>query len=117
MTKKDECIFCKIAHKEAKSTIVHETDDVIAFEDLNPQAPCHVLVIPKEHIASVNDVEPAHAEIMGKLFVAAREVAKKKGVDESGYRCVMNTGADVGQTVFHVHLHVLGGRAFGWPPG
>lgn len=116
-TKKDDCLFCKIVDKQIPAKLVLETDDVVAFEDINPQAPCHVLVIPKEHIATNNDVEESHAEIMGKLFYAAKQVAAQKGCNEPGYRMVMNVGEAAGQTVFHVHLHVLGGRDFGWPPG
>ena len=117
MATKDNCLFCKIVANEIPSKIVLETEHVVAFEDINPQAPCHVLIIPKEHIASTNEVDDRHAETLGRLFAAARRVAEQCGVRESGYRMVMNTGANAGQTVCHVHLHVLGGRDFRWPPG
>lgn len=111
------CIFCKLASKQIPTTVVHETDDVFAFEDTNPQAPCHVLVIPKAHIATVNDIEPSQEALVGKLFTAAQEVVKKKGCREGGYRLVMNCGESAGQSVWHIHLHVLGGRSMSWPPG
>jgi histidine triad (HIT) family protein len=112
-----DCIFCKIVSKDIDATVVHETDDVLAFEDLNPQAPCHVLVIPKHHIATINDVEASHEAMLGKLYPAAKEVAKIKGVADSGYRTVMNCGEGAGQSVFHLHMHVIGGRPLSWPPG
>lgn len=117
MSLHDDCIFCKIIRQEIPAKVVAETEDWIAFDDINPQAPVHTLVIPKTHIASTNELESMQAEIMGKLFLAAREVAAQKGVTESGYRMVMNTGAQAGQTVFHVHLHLLAGRPLTWPPG
>lgn len=112
-----DCIFCKIVNKEIPSTIVFDDDQVLAFEDLNPVAPCHVLVIPKQHVATINDVEPAHEPMLGRLYSAAKAVAAKKGVAESGYRTVMNCGEGAGQSVFHLHLHVVGGRPLEWPPG
>jgi histidine triad (HIT) family protein len=111
------CIFCKIGKGEIPSTKVFEDERVLAFDDLHPAAPTHVLVIPKEHIASVNDVEASHAALLGHLFVVARAVAEKKGVAAGGYRLVMNTGDHAGQSVHHMHLHVLGGRDLAWPPG
>ena len=111
----DRCLFCRIVRKEIPAQIVAETDDWIAFRDVNPQAPVHVLVIPREHVASLNEAtDPA---LVGRLALAAADIAKREGVAESGYRTVINTNADAGQTVFHVHLHLLGGRRFGWPPG
>jgi histidine triad (HIT) family protein len=112
-----ECIFCRIAAGELPAAIVHETQDVLAFRDVRPQAPRHVLVIPRRHIASVNDLEPGDAQLMGQLLLAAKAVAAAEGVGESGYRLVLNTGAEGGQVVGHIHMHVLGGRQMRWPPG
>jgi histidine triad (HIT) family protein len=111
------CLFCRIAAGEIPAETVRETPDVLAFRDINPQAPTHILIIPRKHIASVSQMEPGDAELMGKLFLMARELAAEEGVDEGGYRMVVNAGADAGQTVFHIHLHLLGGRGMGWPPG
>jgi histidine triad (HIT) family protein len=111
----DHCLFCRIVRKEIPAQIVAETEDCVAFRDINPQAPLHVLVIPREHVASLNEAtDPA---LVGRLALAAADIAKREGVAESGYRTVINTNADAGQTVFHVHLHLLGGRRFSWPPG
>ena len=112
-----DCLFCKIFDREIPADIVMETDDVIAFRDINPQAPTHVLIIPKQHIPTINDIGDADRAIVGKLFVAAREIAREEGLSEPGYRVVMNCNAAAGQTVFHIHLHLLGGRDLGWPPG
>lgn len=112
-----DCIFCKMVSGEIKPNVVAETDEVLAFRDINPQAPTHVLVVPKQHIASLNQVAEDHSELMGKLYLVAKQVAEQEDVAESGYRTVMNCGAGAGQTVFHIHLHVLGGRPLGWPPG
>jgi len=112
-----DCLFCKMVAGEISPDTVYETDDVLAFRDINSQAPVHVLVIPKKHIATLNDMQSTDVELFGKLFHAATEVARLEGVDDSGYRSVMNCNADAGQAVFHVHLHVLGGRAMSWPPG
>ncbi len=112
-----DCIFCKMASGEIQPDKVLETEDVLAFRDLNPQASTHVLVIPKRHISTLNDLEQGDAELIGKLYLAAKEVAQREGLSEPGYRTVMNCNADAGQTVFHLHLHLLGGRSFGWPPG
>lgn len=100
-----------------QATVVREDDDTIAFRDLNPKAPLHVLIITKRHIASINDVTDDDRGVMGALFTAARLIARAEGVADDGYRVVMNTGPAAGQTVQHVHLHLLGGRALGWPPG
>jgi histidine triad (HIT) family protein len=113
----DSCLFCKIVKGTIPAKKVYEDDAFYAFDDINPQAPCHVLVIPKEHIEGINDVEEHHAALLGRLFVVAKSVARQKGVTGSGYRLVVNTGAHAGQTVFHVHMHVVGGREMGWPPG
>lgn len=109
----DDCIFCKILAGEIPSAKVHETDNTFAFEDIHPVAPVHVLVIPKKHIPTVNDLTGADAGLIGEMMLAARDVAKSKGVDASGYRVVFNANRDAGQEVFHVHLHVLGGRRLG----
>ena len=112
-----EDLFLKIIAREIPADIVYENEDVLAFRDLNPQAPLHVLIIPKAHIRTINDIQTEDAELFGKLFLAAREIATEQGVAEDGYRVVMNCNAAAGQTVFHVHLHLLGGRQFSWPPG
>jgi histidine triad (HIT) family protein len=111
------CIFCKIAAGEIDSEIVYQTDQVVAFRDLNPQAPTHILIIPRRHIATINDLAEGDAEVVGQLYLAAKQIAADEGFAEPGYRTVMNCNAGAGQTVFHVHLHLLGGRQFGWPPG
>lgn len=112
----DDCLFCRIVSGEQQADIVAEDDAWLAFRDINPQAPSHVLVIPREHVASLDDLGPERAELGGTLLLAARRVAEQEGL-ESGYRVVANTGARAGQSVFHLHLHVLGGRAMRWPPG
>jgi len=112
-----DCLFCRIANGDLDADIVHETDDVLAFRDINPQAPTHVLVIPRNHIDTINDLEEGDAETVGKLFLAAKAIAANEGIDESGYRVTMNCREGAGQSVFHIHLHLLGGRSFRWPPG
>ena len=112
-----DCIFCRIARGDLPSTRVLETDQVVAFRDLNPQAPVHVLVIPRAHLDSVATLGPDHRELAGALLHAAGEVARREGIEGSGYRVVANHGEEGGQTVGHLHLHVLGGRAMTWPPG
>jgi histidine triad (HIT) family protein len=112
-----DCIFCKIASGEIAGDIVYETDDVLAFRDLHPQAPTHVLVIPRHHIATINDLQADDAELVGKMFLAAKQVAAEEDISEFGYRTIMNCNAGAGQSVFHIHLHVLGGRQMNWPPG
>jgi histidine triad (HIT) family protein len=112
----DQCIFCKIVAGEIPSKKVHEDDDVFAFHDLNPQAPVHVLVVPRKHIASLNDASEEDRALLGRILLSVRELAERLGV-ASGYRVVNNCGASAGQSVFHVHFHLLGGRAMGWPPG
>jgi histidine triad (HIT) family protein len=112
-----EDLFLKIIRREIPADIVLETDEVLAFRDVNPQAPTHVLIIPKTHIRTINDIESDHADLVGKLFLAAKEVAHAEGLAEEGYRVVMNCNESAGQTVFHIHLHLLGGRALSWPPG
>lgn len=112
-----ECIFCRIAAGEIPAKVVREDEATIAFRDIDPKAPTHVLVIPRRHIPSVNALTEVDAELMGRLFVAAKEVAEAEGIAGTGYRLVMNTGPDAGQSVDHIHLHVLGGRGLAWPPG
>jgi histidine triad (HIT) family protein len=112
-----DCLFCKIAAKEIPSTIVAESDDWVAFRDLHPQAPTHILIVPRKHIPTLNELEPADAALAGRLWLAAQSLAEKEGVARSGYRMVVNTNAGAGQSVFHLHLHLLGGRGFRWPPG
>ncbi|MGI9076757.1 MAG: histidine triad nucleotide-binding protein [Gemmatimonadaceae bacterium] len=110
-----KCLFCRVVRGEVSAAIVAETPECIAFRDINPQAPVHVLIIPREHIASLNDA--TDAATIGRLSLVAADVARKEGIADSGYRTVINTNAAAGQTVFHVHLHLLGGRTFHWPPG
>ena len=111
----DSCLFCRIARKEIPATIVFEDETLVAFRDIDAKAPTHVLVIPREHIASLNDA--TDASLLGAMQIAAAKIARSEGIADSGYRTVMNCGADAGQTVFHVHLHLLGGRKLAWPPG
>jgi histidine triad (HIT) family protein len=111
------CLFCRIIDRDIPSTIVYEDDRVLAFDDINPQAPTHVLVIPKRHIASLNDLQPGDDQILGELVRRAAAIATERGVSAGGFRTVFNTNGDAGQTVFHIHLHLLGGRGMGWPPG
>src|SRR5215510_3719091 len=111
-----DCLFCKIINKEIPAKIVHEDDRALAFRDINPAAPTHVLVIPKTHISSINDIGEDHEADIGHLYRVAAEVARAEGIAERGYRAVMNCGPEAGQSVFHVHLHVIGGQKLGWPP-
>jgi histidine triad (HIT) family protein len=111
------CLFCKIVRREIPASIVYEDDRVLAFNDINPQAPTHVLVIPKEHIATLGDLTPDHDSIVGELARRAASIASERGIAANGYRMVFNTNRDAGQTVFHIHLHLLGGRVMTWPPG
>lgn len=110
-----DCLFCRIVAGEIPATMVAETDECVAFRDINPQAPVHVVVVPRRHVSSLNEAsDPA---LVGSLALLAAEIAKGEGIAESGYRTVINTNSDAGQTVFHIHLHLLGGRPMGWPPG
>jgi histidine triad (HIT) family protein len=111
------CLFCRIIAGELPVKVLFETDRVFAFEDARPQAPVHALVIPKDHIASLNDAPDGSEKLLGEVLLAARRAAREKGIDGTGYRIVLNTGPDSGQAVFHVHFHVLGGRHLHWPPG
>ena len=112
-----DCIFCKIAGKKIPTKIVYEDDRCLAFEDINPQAPVHTLIIPKKHISTALEIGNEDQSLIGHLFQAAAKIAEEKGIDGKGFRLVMNTNADAGQTVFHIHLHLLGGRPRHWPPG
>ena len=112
-----DCIFCKIASKSIPSKLIYEDDQIVAFDDLQPQAPVHSLVIPKRHVASVHELGEMDQPLLGRLLLICTTVAKLKGLIESGYRVVTNTGRDGGQTVFHLHFHVIGGRRMTWPPG
>ncbi len=112
-----DCIFCKIAAGDIDADIVYQSEDLVGFRDLNPQAPTHVLIIPRRHISTINDIAESDAEVIGQLFVAAKEIAAQEDISEPGYRVTMNCNAGAGQSVFHVHLHLLGGRQFTWPPG
>ncbi|MGC9327905.1 MAG: histidine triad nucleotide-binding protein [Candidatus Hinthialibacter sp.] len=113
----EDCIFCKIAKREINASVEYEDDDVVAFQDLNPQAPVHLLVIPKRHIAKIGDLGPEDADILFKLIDASNKLAQKFNMAEEGYRLVINSGDNGGQTVYHLHVHVLGGRFMRWPPG
>jgi histidine triad (HIT) family protein len=112
-----DCLFCKIVTRDVPASIVYEDDRVLAFNDINPQAPTHVLIVPKRHIASLNDLTPEDDQIVGELVRRAASMAEARGIAAGGYRVVFNTNRDAGQTVFHIHLHLLGGRAMHWPPG
>ncbi len=111
------CVFCRIVAGEAPAEIVHETDRIIAFRDRNPRAPVHVLVAPKDHVDSAAEIGPEHGDMLAELFVVAAHVARAERVAESGWRMVTNTGPGAGQSVFHLHFHLMGGRSMGWPPG
>lgn len=113
----NDCIFCRIAAGEIPAEVVHSTENVVAFRDINPQAPVHVLVIPRRHIDNASTVTPGDGALMAELLVAARDVATKENVADRGYRLVFNVGEDATNTVPHLHLHVLGGRRMTWPPG
>lgn len=112
-----DCLFCKMIEGEITANVVYENDDVFAFRDINPQAPSHILVVPRQHIASINELEPKHVTVVGQLYLAAQMIARQEGFAGDGYRTVMNCGEKAGQTVFHLHLHILAGRAMHWPPG
>jgi histidine triad (HIT) family protein len=113
----DNCLFCKMVSGAIKPDIVYEDDSVLAFRDIKPQAPVHVLVIPKRHISTINDLRAEDAPVIAQLTLAAKQVAQSAGIAQSGFRTVMNCNDEGGQTVFHIHLHVLGGRHMHWPPG
>ena len=117
MNRDPNCIFCKIIDKKIPAKIVYEDDLSLVFEDINPQAPVHLLIIPKKHIADIHSISKNDRESIGHLFYLARNIAQEKGLESSGYRMVINNGRDAGQAVFHIHLHLLSGRPFSWPPG
>ena len=117
MPANDRCLFCRIASGEIPAKKVHEDDDVVAFEDINPQAPTHILVIPREHVASLDAMTSAHESGVGKAIHRAAIIARERHLNQEGYRVVINNGEAAGQTVFHILVHLLGGRTFGWPPG
>ena len=112
-----DCLFCKIIKREIPATIVYEDDRVLAFNDIDPQAPTHVLVVPKTHVPTLNDLTPGDDPIVGEMVRRAAAIAKERGIHVSGFRTVFNTNRDAQQSVFHIHLHLIGGRSFGWPPG
>jgi histidine triad (HIT) family protein len=111
------CLFCKIINREIPGSIVYEDERLLAFNDINPQAPTHVLVVPKHHIASLNELTAEHDGLIGEMVRRAAAIARERGIFEAGFRTVFNTNRDAGQTVFHIHLHLLGGRNMHWPPG
>ena len=113
----DDCLFCRIAAKKIPASVVYEDDEMLAFDDIHPQAPVHVLIIPKEHIASLNDLPEGREALLGRMVAKARDLAEAKGVARGGFRVVLNTGRDSGQAVFHIHFHLIGGRRMAWPPG
>lgn len=112
-----DCLFCRILEGEIPADVIYESDSALAFRDINPQAPTHVLIIPRRHITTINNLDAGDQELVGSLFIAAKEVARQEGLAEDGYRTVMNCGEGAGQSVFHIHLHLLGGRLLNWPPG
>ncbi|MGI8904910.1 MAG: histidine triad nucleotide-binding protein [Candidatus Sumerlaeaceae bacterium] len=112
-----DCLFCKFVACQIPVEKLYDDPDSMAFRDINPQAPHHILIIPKSHIATLNDLSPADAEVVGKLHLVAAQLARENGIAESGYRTVFNCNRDAGQAVYHIHLHLLGGRELGWPPG
>jgi histidine triad (HIT) family protein len=112
-----DCIFCKIANKEMNSKIIRDDEEVIAFHDIHPQAPVHALVVPKKHISRITEMNESDQRLIGKMIYVGKEVAQELGVSDSGFRLVLNNGPDANQTVHHIHLHVIGGRRMGWPPG
>lgn len=111
------CLFCQIVSRQIPATVVYEDEQMLAFNDINPQASTHVLIVPKRHIATVNDLVDEDDALVGALVRRAASIARDRGIDAGGYRTVFNTNRDAGQTVFHIHLHLIGGRSLGWPPG
>lgn len=113
----NDCLFCKIAAGELNADMVFQGDHVVAFRDINPQAPTHILIVPRRHIPTLNDLTADDAALIGRLSLVARDLAEQEGIAEDGYRVVMNCNAGAGQTVWHIHMHLLGGRGMSWPPG
>lgn len=112
-----DCLFCKMVSGEIQPDVVFEDEAVLAFRDVNPQAPVHILVIPKTHVATTNELDAGNADLMGRLTLAAKQIAADEGIAERGYRMVMNCNPEAGQSVYHIHLHLMGGRPMSWPPG
>ena len=112
-----ECLFCKIVDGEINASIVYQDERIVAFNDINPQGPTHILIVPRRHISTLNDLTPEEDGLVGGMVRSAAAIAKSRGIANGGYRAVFNTNREAGQTVFHIHLHLLGGRAFAWPPG
>jgi len=113
----NDCLFCKIVARTIPAVLVYDDDLVVAFDDINPQAPTHTLIIPRKHFTSIAELQESDVTLLGRLLLAGNKIARQKGIANAGYRFVVNTGAHGGQSVFHLHLHVLGGRHMGWPPG
>ena len=113
----EDCLFCKIFAGEIPADIIYESDEAIGFRDINPQAPTHVLIIPRRHIATINDLQIGDEAVVGNMYLAAKQIAQQEGIADDGYRVAMNCNEAAGQTVFHLHLHLVGGRQLGWPPG
>ena len=112
-----DCLFCRIVRKEIPASVIYEDDDVLVFNDINPQAPLHALVVPKRHVATLNDLSSGDDALVGQMVRRAAAIAREKGYADRGFRTVFNTNAEAGQTVFHIHLHLLAGRGLTWPPG
>jgi histidine triad (HIT) family protein len=112
-----DCLFCGIVEKKNKDDVLYEDNSVVAFKDINPKAPVHILIIPRKHIATLSELSRADGELVGDIFLVAAKLAQEQGIAQKGFRIVVNAGADAGQTVFHLHFHLLGGRYLGWPPG
>lgn len=113
----DQCIFCRIVERSLPARIVFEDDDIVAFEDAHPQAPVHILIVPRRHLASLKDITLDDIPLLGRMFMVAVQLARERGLENRGYRTVINAGSGAGQSVFHLHVHLLGGRVFHWPPG
>ena len=114
---KEDCVFCQIIDKKMKTEMIFEDEDIVAFHDINPQAPSHILIVPKKHISRVSELDDEDAPLLGKMIMLAKDIAKKNEFRESGFRIAMNDGKDGGQTIFHIHMHLLSGRRLMWPPG
>ena len=112
-----DCLFCKIVRSEIPASIVYQDDRLIAFDDINPQAPTHVLIVPRRHVSTLNDLDAADDQLIGEMVRRAAAIASERGISAGGYRTVFNTNREAGQTVFHIHLHLIGGRSLAWPPG
>ena len=113
----DDCLFCRIISRQVHGEIVYENDSIVAFRDINPKSPVHILLVPRKHIASVVDIGTADAGVVGEIFQVAAQLAKDQGIQQQGFRVVVNSGPAAGQSVYHLHFHLMGGRSFSWPPG